>query len=254
MSAPLTPAAPPLPPGVQELVLAAEVHAASVSEALQHFEAALSELHSHVHGLALGSPSHTAAVAQFRQLLTTAEQLKQQVQADPPRAEYSWRQRQAQRLADQVCRVCSVSVGRGCSQACWEQHRRPGMSLAPPPFHTPHVPPAPCRVTDVRRQAVAADAAGRHIEALDSYAKLLETLNRCHALETAPGARAAIMQRFQVRRPHSLARSRRDGHSLVTAQLLAPLALPLCIHPHTPPPACLQLYLERAESLRRRVP
>jgi len=48
-------------------------------------------------------------------------------------------------------------------------------------------------------QAVEADGGGRHNAALELYFKLLECLNRCHALETAPACQAAIMARFQVR-------------------------------------------------------
>ena len=89
-------------PAVQQLVLQAELHAASVTEALTHYEAALEQLNLHIRSLPPGSPAQAQHIQQFKELLTTAEVLKQQQQAEPSAAEYSWRKRQAQHLAQQV--------------------------------------------------------------------------------------------------------------------------------------------------------
>lgn len=49
-----------------------------------------------------GSAAQSQQIQRFKELLTTAEQLKQQHQADPAAAEYSWRKSQAKHLAEQV--------------------------------------------------------------------------------------------------------------------------------------------------------
>jgi hypothetical protein len=88
---------------VVQSVLAAELHAMSVPEALTHYEAALEQLNRHIRSLPAGSPAQSQQIEQFKELLTTAEVLKQQQQADPAGAEYTWRKRQAKHLAEQVC-------------------------------------------------------------------------------------------------------------------------------------------------------
>lgn len=135
------------PAAVHQLILQAELHAASVAEALTHYESALERLNQHIRSLPSGSAAQSQQIQRFGELLSTAELLKQQQQTNPSAAEYSWRQRQATRIAV---------------------------------------------------EAVEADGGGRHNAALELYFKLLECLNRCHALETAPACQAAIMARFQV--------------------------------------------------------
>lgn len=83
-------------------MLKAELHASTVTQALGHYEAALEALNQHIRAQPAGSPSQAQHIRHFKTLLTTAEHLKQQQQADPPAAEYTWRQRQAQHLAEQV--------------------------------------------------------------------------------------------------------------------------------------------------------
>lgn len=90
------------PPAVQQLVLQAELHATSVAEALTHYEAALEQLNAHIRSLPSGSAAQSQQIERFKELLTTAEVLKQQHQSDPAAAEYSWRKSQAKHLAEQV--------------------------------------------------------------------------------------------------------------------------------------------------------
>jgi hypothetical protein len=95
------------PAAIQQRVLQAELHATSVTEALSHYEAALEQLNLHIRTLPAGSPAQNQQIQYFKELLTTAEVLKQQHQADPTAAEYSWRKTQAKHLAEQVCWGCS---------------------------------------------------------------------------------------------------------------------------------------------------
>lgn len=90
------------PPGIQQLVLEAELQANSVQEALTHYEAALEQLNRHIRTLPSRSPAQNEQIDHFKQLLTTAEQLKQAQQSDPAAAEYTWRKNQAKHLAEQV--------------------------------------------------------------------------------------------------------------------------------------------------------
>lgn len=99
---------------MQHLVLQAELHAASVTEALAHYEAALEQLNLHIRSLPPRSPAQTQHIQQFKELLTTAEVLKQQHQVHPTAAEYSWRKRQAQHLAQQVGCLRVVSMPAAC--------------------------------------------------------------------------------------------------------------------------------------------
>lgn len=92
-----------VPAAVQQLILQAELHAASVAEALTHYESALEQLNQHIRSLPSGSAAQSQQIQCFGELLSTAELLKQQQQTNPSTAEYSWRQRQATRLAVQVC-------------------------------------------------------------------------------------------------------------------------------------------------------
>jgi hypothetical protein len=94
-------------------------------------------------------------------------------------------------------------------------------------------------------KAVAADAGGMSDTALSLYCKLLSCLNRCHALETAPAAQAAIMARFQVC----------GGGSRVETW---PRVTSMCgLRSSSPISRCaatasrVQAYLERAEQLRQ---
>lgn len=99
------PSVPPaaMPPGVAALVAQAELHASSVTQALQHYEAALEQLNAHIKQQQQAPQQREAAIAAFASVLHDAERLKQQHAADPAGAEYCWRRRQAQKLAEQVC-------------------------------------------------------------------------------------------------------------------------------------------------------
>jgi len=90
------------PAAVHQLILQAELHAASVAEALTHYESALERLNQHIRSLPSGSAAQSQQIQRFGELLSTAELLKQQQQTNPSAAEYSWRQRQATRIAVEV--------------------------------------------------------------------------------------------------------------------------------------------------------
>lgn len=95
-------------------------------------------------------------------------------------------------------------------------------------------------------QAVEADGVGRHNAALELYFKLLECLNRCHALETVPACQAAIMARFQVR----LQLSTGAGGSAVQPADCYLSCVGFSWYPSIVVCYCTQVYLERAEQLQ----
>lgn len=149
--------------------------AASVEDhnkALQLYQNALELLHTQIQNAEPTSPAQQALITQFKEVLVKAELIKEHQAAATP---------DQQAVGPQAAPQTQASTAAASSAAAEEYLE------------------CKAQARILAEQAVAADGSGQVAAALQLYFQLLEVLNKCHKLETAPNIQAAIMARFQVK-------------------------------------------------------
>lgn len=167
------------------------------NKALQLYQDALQLLHIEIQRAGPSSPAQQQLILQFKEVLVKAEAIKQKSQ--PP-------QQQSGTPAAQVDPAANSSQAAAAVQG-YQQCKAQARTLA--------------------EQAVAADRSGQVATALQLYFQLLEVLNKCHTLETAPEVQGAIMARFQVSSFFLVSGGGDGGAYVCTVRLTSYIVLPI---------------------------